>query len=238
MPLRLDEYDIITYLKQYQKNAEKYKERGDLTEEEFLSKMRRTDRFLPVISIVIYYGEKAWDGPKTLCEMLNIPNELKEFVNDYKMNLVEVRNNNLIFHNHQNRDLFQLCKILYNSSFSVTERRQQAIQYDQENQTDRSVILAVASATGCKTILKGHGKKGNGNMCTLWEEVEKESEARGESRGEARGKITGIAQGIIEMSQEFGLSDQEILQKLQTKLNLTLQQAKEYLVEFGKTEPI
>ena len=51
--------------------------------------------FAPVITIVVYYGEKAWDGAVTLHEMLNIPKEMKEFVNNYKMRLVEARQNNL-----------------------------------------------------------------------------------------------------------------------------------------------
>ena len=35
--------------------------------------MRKTDKFTPVITVVVYYGEKAWDGATTLHDMLNIP---------------------------------------------------------------------------------------------------------------------------------------------------------------------
>lgn len=77
MPLRVMGYDYSTYRKQYKDNAAKYKisEKkpqqkdadgnrttavSEVTEDEFLSKMRKTDRFIPVITIVVYYGEKPW----------------------------------------------------------------------------------------------------------------------------------------------------------------------------------
>ena len=43
-----------------------------MTQEEYLSHMRREDKFLPVVSVVIYYGEKKWDGAKDLHGVLPI----------------------------------------------------------------------------------------------------------------------------------------------------------------------
>ena len=73
--------------------------------------MKRTDKFIPIITIVIYYGEKAWDGEVSLQGMLDIPEDMKAFINDYKMNLVEARKNNLKLHNINNKDLFNLFGI-------------------------------------------------------------------------------------------------------------------------------
>ena len=47
-------------------------------------------RRYPVITIVLYFGEKHWKGPKTLGELLEIPDCLKEFFNDYKLNIFEI----------------------------------------------------------------------------------------------------------------------------------------------------
>ena len=38
---------------------------------EFLSGLKKGDRLIPVISLVIYYSPDSWDGPRTLHEMLN-----------------------------------------------------------------------------------------------------------------------------------------------------------------------
>jgi hypothetical protein len=53
-----------------------------------------------------------------------------------------------------------------------------------------------------------------------------------------KGKMAGIAVGeakqIIEMGQEFGLDDTDILKRLQEKLNLSVETATSYLQQYGK----
>ena len=44
----------------------------------------------PVITIVLYFGLKRWNKPTHLYECVKIPEILKPFVNDYRINLVEV----------------------------------------------------------------------------------------------------------------------------------------------------
>ena len=63
-------------------------------------------------------------------------------------------------------------------------------------------------------------------MCTVFEETRLEGVAEGEAKGEAK--------GIIETGHDFGLSDDEILTRLQEKLNISLQRAQEYLDMFSK----
>ena len=108
IPMRIMGYDYGTYKKQYDDNAKKYQTSEGIGDDEYLSRMRRTDKFVPVISVVIYYGEKPWDGPTTLHGMLDIPKELTQYVNDYKILLVEAGRNHLILHNVNNVNLFNL----------------------------------------------------------------------------------------------------------------------------------
>lgn len=45
----------------------------------------------PVITLVLYFGyEKQWKIPATLYDCISIPEELKPYVNDYKMNLFQI----------------------------------------------------------------------------------------------------------------------------------------------------
>ena len=45
----------------------------------------------PVITLVLYLDhERHWNGPKTLLESLDVPDELIPYVNDYRMNLFEI----------------------------------------------------------------------------------------------------------------------------------------------------
>ena len=226
MPMRVMGYDYGTYKKQYDDNASKYKNEKGLTEDEFISRMKKTDKFIPVITIVVYYGEKEWDGALSLHGMLSIPEEMKLFVNDYKMQLVEARKNNLKLHNINNQDLFNLLEILLNRSGKLNEIKQKAINYAREHGVEKSVILTVAGAANCKIDYNMNEKEGDADMCTVFEETWREGVAEGEARGEAK--------GIVETGYEFGLSEDDILARLQKKLNISLQKAQEYLTLFEK----
>lgn len=48
------------------------------------------------------------------------------------------------------------------------------------------------------------------------------------------GRIAGKAEGIIEFGRDFGLSEKDILERLQQKLNVTAQRAREYFDAFEK----
>ncbi len=97
MPLRQMLGDALTYLKEYQEIAATNKrEKNYSSSSEFLSHMKRTDRLHPVISLCLYYGETAWDGPQSLTDMLWIPEELKNLVSDYRMNLLQLRDSEVL----------------------------------------------------------------------------------------------------------------------------------------------
>lgn len=53
--------------------------------------------------------------------MLNIPEKMRNYVNDYKMLLVETRENKLTLHNMNNNDLFNLLEILLDKSTALGE---------------------------------------------------------------------------------------------------------------------
>ena len=265
MPLRVMGYDYASYKKQYDGNARKYragkdkagkdktgeagagtdgvekdkteKDKADirLSEDEFLSRMKKEDRFMPVITIVIYYGEKLWDGATSLHEMLDIPPEVEPYINDYHMILVEARNHNLKFHNMNNQDLFQLFAILLDQNKPAKEIREQAVTYAREHDVDETVLMTVAGAAHCRIDQDMLKEEGRTDMWSVFEEVAKEGEVRGIAKGEARGIAKGEARGIIDTCHELGVSDEDILSRLQSKLDISLQAAQEYLQMFGQT---
>ncbi len=52
--------------------------------------------------------------------------------------------------------------------------------------------------------------------------------------GRIEGRIEGRAEEIIESGYDFGMSEQDILARLQKKLQITLEEAERYLETFGK----
>ena len=149
------------------------------------------------------------------------------------MILVEARENNLMLQNENNVDFFNLLAIILDRSISRSEAKEKAIQYSDRHGTDKSVIMTLAGAANGK-IDYNVFEKGDGKMCTLFEEIARENEIKGIKQGIEKGKIEGRAEGIIETGVDFGLSDKEILDKLQIKLNISLQMAQEYFSKYGK----
>ena len=67
-------------------------------------------------------------------------------------------------------------------------------------------------------------------MCKAIDDLILESESRGRMEGEKKGE----AKGMIEICLEMNFSKEDILRKLQDKLNISMQQASEYLEIYGK----
>ena len=105
MPVKDGLYDMLGYSKQIAEIRRSYRQdsvdqEGEitvdngvlkikLTSEEFLSGLRKEDKLIPIITAVVYFGEKPWDGPRSLFEMLDVRDErLYRFLSDYKLNLI------------------------------------------------------------------------------------------------------------------------------------------------------
>lgn len=78
--------------------------------------------------------------------------------------------------------------------------------------------MTVAGAVNCKIDYNALDRKGDVDMCTVFEETRTE----------------GRAEEIVKTGLEFGLSENDILVRLQNKLSISLQKAQEYLRMFGK----
>ena len=79
----------------------------------------------------------------------------------------------------------------------------------------------MAGAASCKIDFDALKQEGN-SMWSVFEETAKE--------GEVRGK----AEGRIDTCSDLGLPDEDILKRLQVKMDISLQAAQEYLRIFGK----
>ena len=95
IPLRNMSYDVEAYERQAKKiRKETRKKYNGLSAGEYLYGFKKDDKLLPAVTFILYSGSKAWEGPKTLHEILDftdIPEGLKEMVADYQINLVEIR---------------------------------------------------------------------------------------------------------------------------------------------------
>ena len=172
MPMRIIGYDGAAY-------------RGQLTKRE------RDRPNFPVITIVLYFGTKHWDQPRTLYECMNIQENLKPFVSDYKINVVEVA-----FLDDKLDNFHSDFRII--AEYFVNKRRN--IEYTpsaQEIQHVDEFLKLLQALTGddryfdVLNLLQKEAKKEGVNMCEILDKVENRGIAIGEIRGEIRGEKRG-----------------------------------------------
>ncbi len=91
MPVRNNLYDALNYASQVADIARQNREKKNAKDSsEFLSGFTMEDKIIPVITLVINWGDKKWDGPTRLSDMMeNLEPDLEPYVNDYRMNLVD-----------------------------------------------------------------------------------------------------------------------------------------------------
>ncbi len=143
--------------------------------------------------------------------MMAIPKEMENIVNDYKMKLVEARQNDLLFHNVNNRDLFNLFGILLNKDKSTRELREEAIKYSVDHKVDKNVLNTVAGAARCDLDVDNLFKEGD-SMWRVFEETRDEGEIEGqiEAYNDCNMPIAEIAKKVSK-SEEYV---KEVIKKL------------------------
>ncbi len=230
MPWRMMRYDQMEYGRQIRDIISCRRaalERQGQSVGNWLKRLRREDRISPVFTICFYHGTKPWDGPRSLRDMMRFGKEAdgwQELFHDYGMTL---------FCAGERNDLSRFCTNL-KLLLEVLQLRQ-----DQDgllrlwsgelfSHLDLETAETMAVMMDCADILKRLEitEEGGCNMCLAVEGMRRDWMAEGKTEGEAK--------GIIEIGMEFGLSENDILTRLQNKLGVSLQAAQGYLCMFGK----
>lgn len=217
MPLRVMLGDALGYLKEYQEISGNNKKEGKWkNSEEFLSGFSKEDRLHPMVTICIYYGENIWDGPMSLKDMLNIPENLCSVVNDYRMNLIQVWNSEQF--NFKNPDVCTVFEV----SRNIFKREYNKITDVYKNQEiDSEIGLVIGAITESQELINQALEQQGGkmNMCKALEELKLEGIAEGMEKGIEKGKIVA--------RYEDGMTPEEIAHKM----GLTVKQVEQVLEE-------
>ncbi len=196
--------ESMAYEKQWKKLKEKWIkrlkrkqgiEKERLTSDEFLSGMRKVDKFIPVITIVVYYGkEKPWDGARTLHELLDVKgNEEKifPFISNYRLNLFDYHEYEEFGQFHSELQfVFEFLR--YSGERDLMEKKLQEHREQYEELSSQAKVL-LARLTNMKKIpgiAEKEFERGEFSMCKAFEDMREE----GKMEGKAEGKIEGRAE--------------------------------------------
>ena len=243
MPVKNMLYDAIQYENQVKDAEEALRVDDDEThandrQGEYLSGFGKNDRVKPVITLVVYFGDKQWDGPMSLSDMLTDTDDaLKPFVQDYKIHLISpyaVSEELLAYMASELREVMLYIKYKQDGEkLSETVRRDQRFK---ALSTETTVMLNVLTNShieipkGAKTV----------DMCLALQQIEQkgrlEGREQGRLEGREQGRLEGREEGIyrmIDALRKFSLEEDVIRNEIMTQYGLTDEEARRFMQTAG-----
>ena len=212
MPLRTMIYDSLGYLKEFDGVRKWNKDNGvkAVNADEFLSGIKKEDRFHPIINIILYYGEKEWDGPLSLQDMMvDMPDRFKQLFADYNINLVQILDSGkLLFHNEDVRILFDVVSNIYKNNIEYIYSKYDGKEMDSE------LFWLIGKITSNENMLEiSREMKGESViMCEAWKRYYAAARQDGFKSGNEQGIKSARIDDIIFMIK-YGISKNDLLKK-------------------------
>lgn len=212
MPVKNMIYDALEYGKQVSRRAKEHKEAKDTKGAEFLSGFTKEDKLKPVITLVVYWGTKKWDAPRSLKEMFeDVSEDVLQFVSDYKVNLIvpkEIKD--------FTKFKTELGKALkYISVVDQKEEYKELTKQEEYQDVNKETAILLKEVAGINVKVKKEEEKVN--MCKALQDITDEAIEKGR------------AEELVRLCREFGQSEEAILNRLMKELNLTEEQALQYM---------
>lgn len=169
----------------------------------------------PVVTLVLYFGDGEWNKSKNLLGCLNVPEKLKPYVNDYKINV------------------FEICKLTdsqilnFKSDFKIVAdyfaKRKKIPDYHGTSDTIKHVdeffklMKVLTNDNKFETVYNESIINNNGgvNMCDFLDTVE------------AKGMAKGIAEGKAEVIQGLIKTGKMTVEQIADMLKLPVEKVKE-----------
>lgn len=183
------------FRKESNSGAPYYKDKG-----EFLYHFREQDRLFPVITLVAYWGEDDWKGPRTLHDMLaldrsdSLRQELSRLIPEYPLHLINLSK-------LEDYSLFRTELRTLLELFACRTDKDKFTQYLQTHDECRCMDEETCHALGVMIrskelqTIKPEEKGDTINMCKAINDLMQDSRAEGEER------MVQLAQKLLDAGQ-------------------------------------
>ena len=190
-------YDAINYSSQIDEIAKKNrKSKSKKTSAEFLSGMRKNDKIKPVITIVVYWGMKKWDGACSIHEMVDAEEALLRYIPDYHMNLVSP--NEIEDFTKFHTDVGLVLECLKCASDRDSLRNMINTKKKDFSEVNRSTAELITELTDIRINMEHGEGSGKVDMCKAFEELLLESREEGIEQGMRLFIIDNLEEGVSE----------------------------------------
>ena len=225
MPVRVMDYDALEYKDQIQKIASERKIENTAKSGKkrvALSPIKKEDRLIPVITLVLYMGEEPWNAAKNLHGLLDfseVPERFKTYIPDYQIHVLDV------CHTPDER-LLEFPKDIA-TMFLTIKYRDNLPTLIEEDTYD--VMWNFLDKRMLELKENVQNEDGGINMCGAVDQMI----AEGMERGLAQGTERGI-KNLIEVCQELGTSYDNVQFQVEMKYNLSQEEAERYMKQYWK----
>ena len=223
MPLKMMNGDAALYDKQWNGIRREHQRKKDLSGAEYLSGFGREDHLVPVLSVVLYFGEQEWDGPMRLKEMMalnTLPEEVSEKIIDYPIHLIDVRR-------YPHAERFRTDLKLVFGFLQRASEPEELTEFINENTKEffgltedaYDMIASMSKTRELRKLKNTVEQKEDYNMCKAIDMMVAAGEKRGEERGMKLGEERGIeiSRNIFRLYMK-GYDQKEIADALQITL--------------------
>ncbi len=153
--------------------------------------MERDEKFIPIITLVVYCGtEHGWDGAKCLHDLLEIDERLKQYVTNYTLNLYDCHAHDT-FDEYRTglRQLFEVVRYGKDKeelSRVMEENREAYSLIDRETKELLEVVADIKIPEKyCGTERENGVERRRYNMCKAFEDYRLEGKEEGRQEGRA-----------------------------------------------------
>ena len=161
MVIRCGNYEMVEYLKQL--------------------KNKKLKRLVPQVMIVFYTGDKKWNAPVKLSDYLDVPKELKAYVNEWRFIFIDVKEiDTSKIKDAQTRYFIEAIQNMYKGNYDKLHRR---IKMNRNN------FIYAAIITGSIDLIKDLPEGDEIDMCEGMDRMAEGFRSEGRNEGRKEGKL-------------------------------------------------
>ena len=193
MVIRCGNYEMLEYLKQL--------------------KNKKLKRLVPQVIIVFYTGDKKWNTPLELNDYFDIPEELKEYVNDWKIKVVDAKEiDTSKIKDEQTRYFIEAIQEMYKGNYEGLHRR---IKMNRDN------FIYAAIITGSLDLIRDLPEGDEIDMCEGMERMAEGFRSEGREEGILVGRVEGKLEEKQNMLKEqLGIKLESLSSNLEKQLSI------------------
>ena len=191
----------------------------------------------PVITAVLYFGRKRWNGPRTLKSLLDsrIPPKLEPFVNDYKLHVFEIS-----YLSPEKVAMFKSDFRIVADFFTQTCQSGEYVPSRETIVHVEETLKLMAALTGDSRFTESADEAVRKGEPVAMCDVLDRAENRGIQKGRAEGRAEGRLNTLFELALDGVLSNAEAAARANLPEQEFARRAEEYgrLSETGRSRPL